>query len=125
MNNRSENQTILVIEDDFGIQDSIKLILESEGYKVSLANNGKEAMDQLKSTSLPCLILLDLMMPIMDGWTFRSEQIKDPVLSKIPVIIMSADGQIQQKTDSVNATAFLKKPIHLDILLKTIKTYCY
>src|SRR5438046_2792257 len=84
---------ILVVEDDPYIRESIQELLELESYTVACAANGKEALDYLEKigNGLPQLILLDLMMPVMDGFEFRRQQVTSPVLSKIPLIVMSAD----------------------------------
>src|SRR5262249_26330672 len=93
-----EEHHILLVEDDGDTRDGITPVLEGVGYKVESVTNGQEALDQLRtSTAPPCLILLDLMMPVMDGWQFRDEQQRDPFLSSIPVVVVSADGNVDQK----------------------------
>jgi CheY-like chemotaxis protein len=112
----------LIIEDDLEIREALTEILSSEGYSVRIAKNGKEGLDSLKSVApLPRLIILDLMMPIMDGWHFRNHQLQDPALAKIPVVVITADGNASQKARTMNAFAGLKKPIDLDEFLITIK----
>jgi CheY-like chemotaxis protein len=117
----SAGRTILVVEDDFDIREALIQILDAEGYPVAGASNGQEALQYLRANEHPRLILLDLMMPIMDGWQFRVEQQRDPTLSSIPVVVISADASVQQKAASIDAAGFLKKPIDLDILLDTIR----
>lgn len=111
---------IFVIEDDLHIRESLKEILEIEGYDVISATNGQDALDQLRSGQIADLILLDLMMPIKDGFEFKKEQDQDPVLSKIPVIVMSANSNFAHKKELQTAREHLKKPIELDTLLNSI-----
>ena len=111
---------ILVVEDDFDIRDTMMQILEAEGYRVAGAANGLEALERLRGGALPSLILLDLMMPVMNGWQFRAEQQGDPAISGVPVVVISADASILQKATSIHADGFLKKPIQLDALLAAV-----
>ena len=115
---------ILIVEDDFDVRDMLSLVLQNEGYSVATAANGREAIEYLRGGAAPCLILLDLMMPVMNGWEFRTVQQQDPSLSPIPVVVLSADGRIQEKAASIDAASYLKKPIEFDLLLDTIKHYC-
>lgn len=112
---------ILVIEDDKDILEVLKDLLESEGYQVVTAENGQEGLDRLNAArSLPGLILVDLMMPIMDGFQFREQQKQHPKYKHIPVVVMSADGQVEQRKERVGVRVFLKKPLDMDVVLKTI-----
>lgn len=117
----SENKNILVIEDNRDIQESIKSALEFEGYTVFTADNGKIAIHLLDKIPRPCMILLDLMMPIMNGWEFVEEINKDQTCKGIPVIVVSAFGD---KQDTPNTEGFIKKPIDLDALLETVSSHC-
>lgn len=109
---------ILVVEDDGAILETVAPILEEEGYRVSTASNGGEALEQLRLVDLPDVILLDLQMPVMDGWKFRNVQRRDSRLASIPVIAISADGT--QQAEAISANAFLRKPLDLTALLATI-----
>jgi CheY-like chemotaxis protein len=111
----------LIVEDDFDIRDTLSQILEEEGYEVVGTANGREAMEWLTQHPAPRLILLDLMMPVMNGWQFRAEQSQRPELACIPVIIISADASVQEKAAKLDTAGFLRKPIQLDQLLDTIK----
>jgi CheY-like chemotaxis protein len=113
---------ILIVEDDDDIREALTQILELEGYTVREAANGREALD-ISAREPPSLILLDLMMPVMDGWQFRAEQIKDPALAQIPVVVISADAGIQEKVASFGAASVLPKPISLDRLLRAVETF--
>jgi CheY-like chemotaxis protein len=113
---------ILIVEDDDDIREALTQILELEGYAVREAANGREALDISANDPIPSLILLDLMMPIMDGWQFRTEQMKDPNLSKVPVVVISADAGVHEKVASFGAASVLPKPISLDRLLRAVET---
>jgi CheY-like chemotaxis protein len=120
MTAEQRGKTILIVEDDTATRDALTLILSAEGFAVVGAANGEEALGVLRSESPPDLILLDLMMPIMDGWQFRREQSVDPRLSAIPVVVLSADGNVQQKAASLRVAAYLQKPVDVDNLLEVI-----
>ena len=92
---------------------------------MATASNGRQALDWLhQCPSHPCVILLDLMMPVMDGRTFREEQLRDPVLADVPVVVLSADGRAAQRTAIRDVTRRLAKPIRLGTLLEVIAGYC-
>ena len=116
---------VLIVDDDDSIRDTFTQILEDEGYYVSSATNGLEAITQLRSNSdLPCLILLDLSRPIMNGWEFRNEQQQDPTLALVPVVVLSADRSVQQKATTINANGYLQKPVDIITLLDTVERFC-
>ncbi len=100
-----EQHPVLVVEDEPDIRDLMVAILESEGYTVRAAADGAEALAQLQLGNPPCVILLDLMMPVMDGWTFCREKQKFPELAAIPVVVVSAVSNIRI-TKSAPSTAF-------------------
>jgi CheY-like chemotaxis protein len=115
-------KSILIVEDSPDVQALLALFLESEGYHIDYAHNGRKALDLLQnSETLPGLILLDLMMPDMDGFRFREEQAKIPRISDIPIVVMTADADGQAKAAKVGANAFLKKPfVNLEMILATL-----
>src|SRR4051812_41997902 len=114
-------RTIMVVEDDRDIQDALCELLRWEGYNVSAASNGKEGLDLLPKMETPCLILLDLMMPIMDGWEFLRTKQGLFTLAPIPVAIISA---IQDKTQAPEgAKYYIRKPINIDLLLQVVQEY--
>jgi CheY-like chemotaxis protein len=115
---------VLVVEDDPDIQQVLRFALEMAGYPVTTADNGVEALRQLQAAGPPCLILLDLMMPVMDGWQFRAAQQRDPALAAIPVVVISADGRTPQKAASIGATGYLTKPVDFDRLVEVVQRYC-
>ncbi len=115
---------ILVIEDDTAIRELLVELLNSEGYEVLSAVHGQEGIDFLKNGSLPDVILMDLMMPVMDGYAFRTEQLKNSKWSTIPTIVMSAEAQAREKLKPYHVNDFLSKPVELDTILSTIAKYC-
>lgn len=119
----SGSKRIFVVEDDLHIRESLTEVLEIEGFDVFSAVNGQDALDILRSGQKADLILLDLMMPVKDGFQFKAEQEVDPLIQKIPVIIMSANGNMSAKKELGTVKEFLKKPIDLDALLETINKY--
>lgn len=114
-------KTILLVEDDTDIRMTLKEVLELEGYNVVPASNGRDAIELLGSIERPCLILLDLMMPVMNGWEFLEAQRGSDVLATIPVVVVSAAGD---KAKSTKAQGFVKKPIEVEALLRTISEHC-
>lgn len=115
------SKTILVVEDDTDIRDSLREILEEEGYDVIHATNGQEAIEHLKKDLHPGLILLDLMMPGMDGWDFLESRRKLDPMSRIPVVVLSA---LKLPVMHSDVTLALQKPISLDKLVEVAKKYC-
>ncbi len=113
-------KTLMVVDDDADIRDMLAEVLEAEGYRVICAADGEEALRVLRQgPPYPSLILLDLMMPGMDGWEFRALQAKDPALAGIPVIVLTADG----KPAPIDAAGHLTKPVPLQALLDTAKQW--
>ena len=117
-------KAVLVVDDDADIRSTVREILEDEGYSVTDAANGLEALGKLRQTRLPGLILLDLSMPVMSGSEFRFEQRKDPALASVPVVVVSAAGSLDVKVAPLDAAAFLRKPVQLEELLEVVERYC-
>jgi two-component system, chemotaxis family, chemotaxis protein CheY len=116
---------ILVVDDDADILDALADALTDEGYTVASAKDGLEALSYLgEAAAAPCLILLDWMMPRCDGPTFRKRQLADVTLSSIPVVLLTADPRVQEKSREIGAVAHLRKPIDLDELLRIIERHC-
>ena len=113
----------MIVEDDRDTREMLGRFLELEGFKVRTAANGRQALDSLEQDGNTCVILLDLMMPVMNGWQFREaqQQDPDPHIADIPVIVLSAVGNHVQKVQPLDAVAFMRKPFDLDVLLKTIQ----
>jgi len=117
--------TILIVDDDAGIRQLLLLFLQHKGYTATTVANGREALDQLQPDQpLPLLILLDLMMPIMDGASFRQAQQADPRIAAIPVVVLSAAENIQAQAPLLTADAYVPKPIEFDNLLQLVEQYC-
>jgi CheY-like chemotaxis protein len=113
-------QQILLVDDDRDVIDALRLVLSEEGYDVATASNGYEALVYLKSHSPPpSLILLDVMMPIMDGYEFRIEQQRDPAIARIPVVVVTA-GAIGERVAEMGVTGLLRKPFDLERLLREL-----
>jgi CheY-like chemotaxis protein len=116
-----EQAHILLVEDDFAIRETVAEVLAGEGFQVTCAANGAEALERLgEAAEQPGLILLDLMMPVMDGWQFRTAQRLDPRWASIPVVVLSAGAGMEGEIGGLAPDAFLPKPFELDRLLKTI-----
>jgi two-component system phosphate regulon response regulator PhoB len=115
---------VMLVEDDADICSSIRDILESEGYEVASAGDGEEAMRLLRDMiRKPQLILLDLKLPGKDGLQFRREQREDGALSAIPVVFLSADGKLKEKTADAGIRGLLRKPVDLEELLSAVRTH--
>jgi CheY-like chemotaxis protein len=121
---KRRRKTVLVVEDDAAICESLVQVLEDEGYAGVRALNGREALDLLRRmTDPPCLILLDLMMPEMNGWEFRQAQLTDTQLRQIPVVVLTAHGR-RAMDELGSPAAFLRKPIAIDTLLRAVERHC-
>ena len=112
---------ILIVEDDRDIREFLGELLQAEGYSVVLAANGNQARERLESPPLPSLILLDLMMPELDGWALSKELKCVEELARIPVILVSGLSDVRHEADSLNAIGYLRKPFDMDNLLELIE----
>jgi CheY-like chemotaxis protein len=116
--------TVLIVEDDDHIREALAETLIDHGFSVQTASNGCEAIDVLRGAAVrPQLILLDLMMPVMDGWAFRTAQLADPTLSHIPVVILSAVRDLRRQGTQLRAAAVLPKPLDVPRLLDAIERH--
>jgi two-component system, OmpR family, response regulator CpxR len=117
--------TILVIEDDSAIREMLVQTLEEEGFAAVGTGDGMEALSYLQTTSgLPCVILLDLMMPGMNGWQFRQIQQDHPAIGAIPVVLLSARPDVRASLAEIGVDAYVPKPINFDLLMNIIRRYC-
>lgn len=113
---------VLVVDDDISIQGFLAEALADEGYDVRTAANGREALATLRAWR-PSVILLDLMMPDMDGWVFRAEQRAMPAVADVPVIVLSATRDLTAKARDLEPAQIFAKPFDLDALLETIDAF--
>jgi CheY-like chemotaxis protein len=113
--------TAMIVDDDRDIRESLQEILADEGYPVVTAANGREALALLARLPRPCVVLLDLMMPVMDGWEFLREVQARAVLRGVPVIVVTA-SHVPEKP--AGAAAMLKKPIRLEQVLQALEAHC-
>jgi two-component system, OmpR family, response regulator CpxR len=116
---------VLVVEDDIDIRESLMGFLEDNGYETVGAVHGQDALQKLGGTGeRPCMILLDLMMPVMDGRTFLEQQLQQPALSQIPVLIVSASRDAEQTAKDMHTAGHLAKPLNLKQLLAIVRSHC-
>jgi CheY-like chemotaxis protein len=119
----SHAASIMIVEDDPDTREMLERFLQLEGFAVRSAANGQLALDALKADGGPCVILLDLMMPVMNGWQFRAAQVRDPGLSQIPVVVVTAAGT-RGDIPAIDADGWLSKPVDFDRLLAAIHPFC-
>ncbi|HYE72855.1 MAG TPA: response regulator transcription factor [Blastocatellia bacterium] len=122
--NTSEASEVLIVEDDDLIREAVRELLEFEGIRALTAENGQQALNLLReSSSPPALILLDLMMPVLDGWSFLEERSRDARLSEIPVVVVTAVSD--DKLKEVSADGVIKKPFDFKELVSSIRSYLH
>ena len=119
-----EAHRVLIVEDDADLRAVVTTILEGEGYAVLEAVHGLDALEKLRAVRDVCLILLDLYMPAMNGWTFRDIQTKDPAIADIPVVVMTADADAARHAAGLGVLAAMTKPIDFDRLLDLLERHC-
>jgi two-component system chemotaxis response regulator CheY len=113
---------VLLAEDDEDLREAMVDTLSDAGYTVEAVGNGRDALEWLEdNAAAPKLILLDLMMPVMDGWQFLDERRKTPKVAAVPVVVLSANGSFTGESDTI---AFMRKPVAVQQLLDVIATYC-
>ena len=117
----TSSRHVLIVDDDAGLRDMMAEFLTLEGFQTWAVANGREALDYLHSSLAPRVILLDLMMPVMDGWEFLQRRQADPALAGVPVIVLSAFDHA--RSEEFDAAAVLKKPVEFDRLLALVRSY--
>lgn len=118
-------RTVLVVEDDSDIREALAEVLEDGHYRAIRAANGEMALAKLRDAApIPCVILLDVMMPVMDGREFLARQQKDDLLRQIPVVVLSAHADAAHAVSQLNAAGFLRKPVDLSELMRTVEKFC-
>jgi CheY-like chemotaxis protein len=113
---------VLVVDDEPDLCETLRVILQMHGYHVVTCRDGAEALAQLRAGVRPCLILLDLMMPRMNGMQFHEEQARDPALRQIPVVVLSGGGKLES-TAAALGMEWLRKPVELPVLLETVRRF--
>jgi len=111
---------LLIVEDDEGARTALGDIFDFEGYPVAMCSNGAEALDYLRTRPLPFLIILDLQMPVMNGWEFHDECRKDAHLATVPIVVITAF----QSPGNLDVDAVMQKPIDIARLLDLVRCYC-
>ena len=116
---------MLLVDDTAEVRAFVLDLLSDEGYAVAAVANGQEALAYLqRATQLPCLILLDLHMPIMNAWDFRAAQLLDPRLAQIPVVLYSAARDLARMAIELGAVGALPKTIDIEEILTVVRQYC-
>jgi CheY-like chemotaxis protein len=119
----NDEKLVLVVDDDRSVRESMSKLLDSRGYSVLQAENGEEALHVLKTTHhFPCLAVLDLGMPVMDGGRFLKLRDEDPILRDIPVVVVSGDVQSGERLTGIDA--YLRKPVDVSDLIEIIDQHC-
>jgi CheY-like chemotaxis protein len=121
----SSSRTILIVDDDAVIRSTLADLLTDEGYCVACAEDGRAALECLDRGESPGLILLDLMMPVMDGWDFRSEQRRRGTLASVPIVIMTAGGRCPDAAVALEAQGCVGKPFSFQELLAAVKRHIH
>ena len=115
---------VLIVEDDEDVRSALAALLEGEGYSVVEAAHGAEALTRLHDSDGICLIVLDLWMPVMDGWQFRAEQRNDAALAGVPVVVITADTGARHRARDFGEAGWMTKPIDFNRLLELVNAHC-
>jgi CheY-like chemotaxis protein len=115
--------TILIVEDDDEIRELLAEMLGEEGYAVVTASDGREALTRLEAGLAPRLVVLDLMMPNMDGWSLRAAMLEDPTLARIPVVVLSGAADVRQASSGLGAVKVLTKPVKWTTFLEVVREH--
>ena len=118
------DHNILIVEDEADFRAGVAAVLEGAGYRVIEAGHGEEALRSLRSFEKFCLILLDLFMPVMNGWKFRAEQQQDAAIADIPIVVISAAADASEHGVDLGAVATISKPVDFGKLLEYVNRYC-
>jgi CheY-like chemotaxis protein len=122
---QGSNTCVLVVDDEADLRETLHMVLQLEGYRVVTARDGAEALARLRDGGVfPCLILLDIMMPRMNGVQFRQEQMSDPALRDIPVVVLTGGSEAVLSKAAALGLEALRKPVKLDALLSAVGRFC-
>jgi CheY-like chemotaxis protein len=124
MGPRDRKRVVLVVDDDEDIRTVIAEVLQLAGYTAITAKDGEEALTLMRSHPELCVVLLDMMMPGVDGWEFRRHQLGDPALARVPVVVLSGAGSAADIAREIAADDFLSKPVLRDHLVEMVSRYC-
>lgn len=116
---------VLLVEDEADLREGLAFLLEHRGYRVTTAKHGEDALAKLDDMGRPCLIILDLVMPVMDGFEFRAEIAKDEALADVPIVLLSGLGDLDRDLQAMGAVACLTKPLDLDVLYDLLAKHCH
>ena len=116
--------TILLVDDNVDVREGMQHMFEAEGYEVRAAVNGREALALLYAGLRPCVIVMDMAMPLMNGFEFREQQLKHADIADIPFIAYSAVIDLQRSAQHLHAAAYLEKPIEFEHVLSIIREHC-
>jgi CheY-like chemotaxis protein len=115
---------VLLVEDDVDLRRDLAFLLQRQGHSVVTAANGEEALAKLGESATPSVIVLDLMMPVMDGWALRAELLRRPALAQVPVVLLSGDADVARERAALLAADCLTKPVDLSRLYSLVAKYC-
>jgi CheY-like chemotaxis protein len=116
----SRSKTVLVVDDEEGMCETLKDVFEDEGFTVNMASNGAEALTLLRGMTVkPCIVILDLLMPVLDGNTVYRTMKADPTLAQVPIVISTSDP-----SRAPSGAMILKKPVSLAVLLDQVRRCC-
>lgn len=117
-------RTVLLVEDDPDVRESLAMLLKLHGVRVVTAADGAEALDWMRRVGPPGLVLLDLMMPVMNGWQLRAAMLGDPSLARVPVVILSGADDVEGAAAALGAAAYLRKPLDFSQVRRLVDAHC-
>jgi len=115
---------ILIVEDDGAIRETLRAILQDEGYPVAVASNGREALELLEASGPPAACIIDLVMPVMNGWELCAELARRPALARVPLLLVSANSRLDTPPPGLETVQVMQKPINFDRLLQYVQRHC-
>ena len=118
------SHTLLLVDDDLNERRALQELLQLHEYDARTASDGEDALRQLRAGLRPCVILLDLRMQGMNGWRFREEQLRDPTLSRFPVVVFSGDAPEEAAARELGICEHLRKPLDFDRLFAVLDRHC-